>query len=210
MAAKKKKKKRMTGPVRKAQIVKAASKLFSKKGFKGTSTREIAKAARISEATIFKYFHRKEALYSAIIDMSCNDNEGRLLLKKSIEGKEGQELFKGVASFFIERFSEDPAFARLLMFGALEGRKFTDIFMGSKGMETVELLADNVRSLIKAGVFKRRDPELSARAFLGMVLHYCTLQEIYGFKRSFDRPPEVVAETFVDIFFNGMGKERGP
>lgn len=204
------KKKRMTGRERKAQIVKAASALFSKKGFKGTSTREIAKAAGISEATIFKHFSRKDDLYSAIIDMCCNDDEGRYHLMKSIEGKEGREFFKGVAAYFIERFDEDPGFARLLMFGALEGRRFTDIFMKSRGMDTVDLLTGHIKALMRAGVFKRRDPELSARAFLGMVLHYCTAQEIYGFKRFFDRPGRKVATTFVDIFFNGMEKETGP
>jgi TetR/AcrR family transcriptional regulator len=205
-----KKKKRMSGEERKAQIVKVASRLFSRKGFKGTSTREIAKRARISEATIFKHFSRKEALYSAIIDRCCNDNEGRLLLMKSIEGKAGRELFKGVAAFFIERYREDPSFARLLMFSALEGRMFSDIFMKSKGMETVDSLSGHIKGLIRAGHFKRRDPTLSARAFLGMVFHYCMVQEIYGFKRFFDRPPEVVAETFVDIFINGMKKEPRP
>jgi AcrR family transcriptional regulator len=187
--------------------VETASRLFSKKGFKGTSTREIAKKARISEATIFKHFSRKEDLYRAIIDRCCKDTEGRLLFMKSLEGKEGRELFKGVAAFFIERYREDPSFGRLLMFSALEGRMFTDIFMKSKGMETVDFLAGEIKGLIKAGLFKRRDPALSARAFLGMVIHYCMVQEIYGFKRFFDRPPEKVAETFVDIFINGMSKE---
>jgi AcrR family transcriptional regulator len=204
-----KRKKRMTAVERRAQIVRAASGLFSKKGFKGTTTREIARAANISEATIFKHFSRKEDLYRAIIDRCCNDNEGRMLLMKTVEGKEGRELFESLAAFMIERVREDPSFSRLLMYSALEGHKFTDIFIKSRGTETVEFITARIRELIKAGVFKKRDPELSARAFLGMVYHYCMVQEIYGLKRFFKRPPREAAATFVDIFMEGMEKEPG-
>ena len=62
------KKKRMSGEQRRSQIVVVAASLFSKKGFRGTTTREIAQKARISEAVIFKHFRRKRDLYKAIID----------------------------------------------------------------------------------------------------------------------------------------------
>jgi AcrR family transcriptional regulator len=204
-----KRKKRLAAPERRRQIVEAASKLFSRKGFKGTTTREIAAAARISEATIFKHFSRKEDLYRAIIDRCCNDDEGSMLLMKSVEGKKGRALFKSLASFMMERVSSDPSFSRLLMYSALEGHKFSDIFIKSRGIETVGFLTEKIRELIEAGVFKKRDPELAARAFLGMVYHYCMVQEVYGLKRFFKCPPEAAAGTFVDIFIDGMQKEPG-
>jgi len=37
-----------------------------------------------------------------------------------------------------------------------------------------------------------------------MVIHFVMAQELYGFKRRFTRPNKQVAETFVDIFFEGM------
>lgn len=51
---------------KKAALV-AAMDLFSKDGFDGTSTVDIAKAAGISQATIFKYFHTKQDLMLAIV-----------------------------------------------------------------------------------------------------------------------------------------------
>nr|WP_211089280.1 TetR/AcrR family transcriptional regulator [Lactobacillus sp. HBUAS51381] len=51
---------------KKAALV-AAMDLFSKDGFDGTSTVDIAKAAGISQATIFKYFHTKQDLLFAIV-----------------------------------------------------------------------------------------------------------------------------------------------
>lgn len=51
---------------KKAALV-AAMELFSEKGFDGTSTVQIAEAAGISQATIFKYFHTKQDLLLAIV-----------------------------------------------------------------------------------------------------------------------------------------------
>ncbi|HTU90218.1 MAG TPA: helix-turn-helix domain-containing protein [Gemmataceae bacterium] len=61
---------RLSSEERKAAIVKAVRKVFADKGFHGTTTRELAKAAGVSEALLFKHFPNKEALYSAM-QMSC-------------------------------------------------------------------------------------------------------------------------------------------
>ena len=52
---------------RRRQIIEAAATLFSRKGFRGTTTREIAGAVGVSEAMLFKHFATKEELYAAII-----------------------------------------------------------------------------------------------------------------------------------------------
>lgn len=54
-------------PPGKKKTLEAAIILFGKKGYNGTSTLEIAKAAGVSQATVFKYFKTKEDLLSSII-----------------------------------------------------------------------------------------------------------------------------------------------
>lgn len=54
-------------PAGKKKVVLAALQLFSKKGFDGTSTQEIAAESGMSQATIFKYFKTKEDLLDFII-----------------------------------------------------------------------------------------------------------------------------------------------
>jgi TetR/AcrR family transcriptional regulator len=58
---------RVSGEERRRQIIEAATTLFSRKGFRGTTTREIARAVGVSEAMLFKHFATKEELYAAII-----------------------------------------------------------------------------------------------------------------------------------------------
>lgn len=54
-------------PNGKKQVLKAALQLFSKQGYDGTSTAQIAKASGMSQATIFKYFKSKDDLLLYII-----------------------------------------------------------------------------------------------------------------------------------------------
>ena len=57
---------KLTGEERQAAIVKAVRRVFAEKGFHATTTRELAAAAGVSEALLFKHFPTKEALYEAM------------------------------------------------------------------------------------------------------------------------------------------------
>ena len=56
---------------RRKAIVRAAVPLFARKGFAGTTTRELAEAAGISEALLFKHFPSKQLLYREIRQLGC-------------------------------------------------------------------------------------------------------------------------------------------
>ena len=59
---------RLSAEARKEAIVEAVQDLFAEKGFEGTTTRELAKAAGVSEALLYKHFPSKESLYAAMLD----------------------------------------------------------------------------------------------------------------------------------------------
>lgn len=50
----------------KSRIMAAALELFSSKGYRAVSTREIAKAASVNEVTIFRIFGNKAALFESV------------------------------------------------------------------------------------------------------------------------------------------------
>ena len=59
---------RLSADERKLAIVDAVRDVFAEKGFDGTTTRELAKAAGVSEALLYKHFPSKESLYTAMLD----------------------------------------------------------------------------------------------------------------------------------------------
>lgn len=194
----------MKGEARRDQIVKVASRLFSKNGFRGTTTRSIARSAGISEAVIFRHFRRKTDLYKAIIDSKCTDESGQSLLMNSIKGKDGKEVFSEIALFLLNVHQRDPSFIRLLTFSALENQNLSKFFIKTKGLELIAFMKEKIKGLIRERVLRDADPEVAARAFLGMVVHFSVMQELYGLKRYFRKPNRYVARIFVDIFFDGM------
>src|SRR5579859_1874965 len=66
---------KMSSAQRRAAIIKAVRKVFAEKGFHGTTTRELADAAGVSEALLFKHFPNKEALYSAMQLFCCSGED---------------------------------------------------------------------------------------------------------------------------------------
>ena len=59
---------RLSAATRRDQLIDAATRLFSERGFEGATTREIARAAGMNEALIFRHFPHKEELYAAILE----------------------------------------------------------------------------------------------------------------------------------------------
>src|SRR5437763_15006987 len=66
---------RLNSEERRAAIIKAVQRVFAEKGFDGTTTRELAEEAGVSEALLFKHFPNKEALYSAMRTSCCRGND---------------------------------------------------------------------------------------------------------------------------------------
>ena len=62
---------------RREQIVEAATRVFAEKGFHRATKREVARAAGVSEGTIYNYFEDKEALLLTILDR-LNETEWRV------------------------------------------------------------------------------------------------------------------------------------
>jgi AcrR family transcriptional regulator len=58
---------RLTADERRSAIVQAATKVFAENGFHGTTTRQLAKAAGVSEALLYKHFPSKESLFDAML-----------------------------------------------------------------------------------------------------------------------------------------------
>lgn len=62
---------RLSCEERKEAIVKAVLPIFARNGFANTTTRELAKAAGVSEALLYKHFPSKESLYAEIQTFGC-------------------------------------------------------------------------------------------------------------------------------------------
>jgi AcrR family transcriptional regulator len=191
---------------RQASLITAATSLFAARGFRGTTTKEIAKAAGVSEALLFKYFPTKRALYAAILAEKANLSSLVEAIDDVARKRDDQRLFSLVASYRI-RPAADPTMLRLLLFSGLEGHDLADMFFSKQHRVINDYLAGYIKTRIQEGAFRPIDPLLAARAFIGMVVHHRLLHEIY--RLPMHRSHEETVSTYVELFLTGLVKEAG-
>ena len=118
---------RMTGDARREQILQTAVDLFSKRGFKGTTTKEIAKAAGVSEAMVFRHFASKDELYGAILhNKGCQEGVQRFPwdeneeLIEAIKRKDDFAVFYNLAINALDKHHSDVGFMRPVSYTHLD------------------------------------------------------------------------------------------
>jgi AcrR family transcriptional regulator len=178
--------------------------LFAKKGFRGTTTRDLASQADVNEAIIFRHFTNKTELYRAILEEKVHEgrDEHYKEVEKLAQTSDARTFLEFLGSKFLERHEQDSSFMRLLLFSALEGHELSEMFLSSLGVR--DPMVPYLERQMAEGNFRRLDPYLAARAFLGMFVCHIQMQEIFDQKRKYEFDSEEVVKTFVSIFLTGM------
>ena len=195
---------RVSGDERRRQIIEAAATLFSRHGFRGTTTREVAKAVGISEATVFKHFTTKDELYTAIIENKALTQQVLGVLAPLAETRDDVTLLRTLATELIARTQSDPTLMRLLFFSALEGHALADLFFRRRVQTLDVFLGRYIADRIAAGAFRPADPLQTAWNFIGMVTFHVLLHELFGQKPPPHLTRELAVEEMVTTFLQGV------
>jgi len=190
--------------IRRQEILKAAMELFAIKGFRGTTTRDLAAHAGVNEAIIFRHFTNKTELYRAILEEKVHQGRDEHYIEVEKLARSGDPItfLEFVGNKFLQRHEEDSTFMRLLLFSALEGHELADMFLESLAVR--DPLVSYLGRQMAGGTFRKMDPYLASRAFLGMFVGHVQMQEIFGQKKRMEFNREEVVRTFVSIFLAGM------
>ena len=197
---------RMPAEERRNQIVAMAAELFSQKGFRGTTTKEVAERAGVSEAIIFRHFATKDELYAAILAFKIHQAGDRLKtqLAEAARRKDDKAFFGSLAFEMLEFHCKDESFIRLLLYSALEGHDLSTFVFHSAARDFKERIHRYIQQRIADGAFRQINPTIAARAFVGMVLHQAEMRTIFKATDDLKISNKQVAERFVEIFLNGI------
>jgi AcrR family transcriptional regulator len=80
------------------RIVEAAQQQFAQRGFEATTTRDLARAARIATGTLFNYFPTKEAIALDLVAQACAEVEASFAAAPPEPLSLEEELFAHVAA----------------------------------------------------------------------------------------------------------------
>jgi AcrR family transcriptional regulator len=205
---------RMKGDERRAQILQTAVDLFSKRGFRGTTTKEIAVAAGVSEAIIFRHFSSKDELWGAILDAkACIDPlhrypwEGNEKLREAMNRKDDFTVFYELAVKALNKHQADESFMRLLFYSALEEHDLAENFFGDFIEKIYEFIGSYIKTRQADGAMREIDPNIAVRAFLGMIIQHSLNNILWDKKRSLLKiSNEEAAKNFAEIILRGVLK----
>ncbi|HXC27270.1 MAG TPA: helix-turn-helix domain-containing protein [Stellaceae bacterium] len=147
---------RLDSDDRRKAIVDAAVPLFARKGFAGTTTRELAAAAGVSEALLFRHFPSKQSLYREILTLGC---EGDPALHKLATLPACTETAIGIVRFMVRRFvlggeaerGEMDLKMRLMLHSILEDGDYARELFSAITPHVVPLFAASMKAAEAAG-----------------------------------------------------------
>jgi AcrR family transcriptional regulator len=148
---------KLSSEERRAAIIHAVRRLFADKGFHGTTTRELAEAAGVSEALLFKHFPNKEGLYSAMLLTCCPSKGSPVARLQALEASTSSLVV--LVHWFIAHAvegcgpddEEREVQHRLLLRSLLEDGEFARFFLERVGTSWLAKVEECLRAAIAAG-----------------------------------------------------------
>jgi AcrR family transcriptional regulator len=204
----------MSAEERKLQILRVAVSLFSQKGFGGTTTREIAQAAGVSEAMVFRHFATKQELYSAILDHKACSGDSmnpEQMVAEALKQKNDRAVFEQLAFGALDHHESDPEFQRLLLHAALEGHELAEMFFEKFIRRVYELLGAYIAERQRDGAMVKVDPAIVIRSFIGMIIHHSLNNNLWDPNRRLLKiSNQDAAKHFTEILLHGISVPDKP
>src|SRR5271169_6697566 len=135
-----------------ARVLKAATALFAAKGFHETSTREVARKARVNEITIFRHFKNKQELYLQVLNRKLGLMVPESLIPLLQSSGNSEEVFLSLAER-LQKFL-DPVFLRLVFYAAWEQPEQLKKCYSHRLLSFHEILGEHMRERIHGGILR--------------------------------------------------------
>ena len=189
---------------RREQIIDAAMRVFSQKGFTRATNKDIAREAGITPGLIYHYFENKEALLKAIV-------EGRSPLRL-VSSLSPQVLMLPPEVFL--------RFVILQVLSIVEGENFVQLLrvllpevvhnptMSQVGTAVLQrvlgFLASYFASKMDAGELCQADSSLTAQVLMGCVVGFVLRRQILHDQLALEYSHEEIADVVVETVCKGL------
>jgi len=194
----------MKSDQRRAAIVESAIHLFAEKGFRGTTTRELAGALGVTEPVLYQHFRAKQDLYTAIIEAKTSAaGTYTRRFQELAETGDDRAFFTALGELVLETFESDPELMRLLLYSSLERHQLSDLFFDSVVAGFLELVAGYIRRRIRCKAFRKVNADIAARGLIGMFHYHGLIGMLHPGKLGTTRRSRLVDEI-VTLFLGGL------
>lgn len=188
------------------RILRAAVKLFARKGYAGTSVSDVVTTARVSRPVLYYYFGSKAGLYRALVNWAA-DERLRLMREAVARGSTVEEQLRELATTMFEFARANRELMRLAFATAVAspGEVPSEAKCFEKGFQSFLFLQDLMRHGQEIGVLTRRHDSAQLAMGFGGLMQLHVLLHVVKPDMPLDR---AVADTMVDIFLRGAASTK--
>lgn len=195
------KKERTKSETKAEAILNGAMQQFLKHGYAAASMDKIAKAAKVSKATVYSHYGDKENLFSAVMQDLVKEKFNTVMglqQPQSLE-QDPKIVLSKIAMRMLDNAKSDRTF-----------QDFVRIIMGESG-RFPQLAKSYVTCLVKPAIetlthylavhpqLKINDPEATVRVMMGTLVYFVILQEMLYGKEILPLENERLVDTLTDL-----------
>jgi TetR/AcrR family transcriptional regulator len=197
---------RMSAAERQRQLLEVALNAFSRRGFKGATTKEIAAAAGVAEAVIFQHFPSKDALYSAVLELHLETEDEQKWIEEIDEYmkcNDDEKLFRSFMLRILRSYRGDPMIQRVIIFAALEGHEQGLARLHKQFAPILERFIEYISRRQSEGALLDCDPHAIMISLAGIAHQYGLITQILRAPAP-DVPDEEMSQLFTRILLHGV------
>ena len=194
----------LKNPLKGAAILRAAQHIFAKKGFQAATVSDIAKKAKVSDATIYEYFSSKEELLFSIPAETIREyHEKNREILPHIQGAANKLRF--LIHRHLGLYADNPDYATVVMLTLKGSRNFlkTDAYkiVQSSARNYIQVFEEGIQN----GEFRSDIKPYLVRALIwGSIEHLVTRKSLLG------KPADLLdlADDIYDTIFTGIRSSK--
>lgn len=189
------------------KIIQASIRLFSRQGFAGTTTKQIAAQAKVNEGTIYRHFKTKENLIEAVLNRKLGSGGFTSPNNTFIDITRDnfrQRLIE-FASSYLRSQVLDPDYVRLILYAGLEGSKKSFTIKNRYHGPLFEQLDTNMAQWVKSGLVQTKEARIIIRAMVAPLVYNIIMCCVFGYWPIPEKEIPHMAEVLTDHWLRGLG-----
>lgn len=194
------------------QILNAAIKVFSEKGYGSSRTSEIAKEADVAEGTIFRYYKTKKDLLMGLIIPFATEFIRPLVLEsamKILENRGDKNIDEVLRELMVDRIDlvrKNVPLIKTVLIEASYQPELLNILKEEVVSKAIPIIKNLIDSYTKKGEIRDIDPVLVLRSAVSLIGGYIFLSSIFPDYFAGDGDKNEV-DKLADILLNGIKKK---
>jgi TetR/AcrR family transcriptional regulator, mexJK operon transcriptional repressor len=201
---------RRKDPEKRDAILQAATRLFARQGYAGTSMDAIAREAGVSKLTLYSHFTAKDTLFSAAVVYACEAHAPPAWFDPSQREPLRERLIR-IGRGFVDLVMDPEVINvyRMMTAEARSSSKLGKLFFTAGPQRTIEQFARLLTAAQENGELYVPDPHAAAGHYFCLLKGVCHLQVLMG-SRAAPKPAERAAhvDATVALFLRAYAPQQ--